>query len=300
MNYSKTQFGHFVNFALWQDSLTLLDFQVKQKQKNRHFNTLSMFYYEKIDTSCISCNAEKYFETKVATSLFYGLRKEFFVLPYVIPKPGLGLRDYKFLSYSMRCIYYMIGLYLLKMSQEFLTETYEKIITISSFYGGNLSYKANKLTITPQNVYYRDFHKKFKSAVQLVTSLEKENHFILRLDIENYFNEISISRLLDFLYRFIKPSNQANLNYDGFTREQIICFFQFLSGGKNGIPQGENNIISSFIGHLYLVFGDLFLDDLLAEFKLEIDSHKYLNKIAFRFGCYGETVWTNYVGKQFC
>lgn len=271
-----TQLGYFINFDLWQDALDLLNFQIKQKMNNRHFNTLSMFYYERLDINCLNHPTQDYFNIKISSSLFYGLKKEFSVLSYVIPKPGLGLRDYKFFTYPMRTVYYSIGLYLLKLSQEFLIETYKKIDSIEAFYGGNLTYKSNKLQINPKNVYYRSFHEQFKLKIKEETKLDNASKVILKLDIENYFNELSISTLLSLLSRFIKPSVQANLAYDMFTREQIICLFQFISNGKSGIPQGDNNIISSFLGYLYLVFGDLFIDDVLNSYKHVVDSHKII------------------------
>jgi len=106
-----TQLGYFINFDLWKDALDLLNFQIKQKTKNRHFNTLSMFYYEKLDINCLNHPTPdyfnptpEYFNIKISSSLFYGLKKEFSVLSYVIPKPGLGLRDYKFFTYPMRAV----------------------------------------------------------------------------------------------------------------------------------------------------------------------------------------------------
>jgi hypothetical protein len=127
-NDNKTKIGYFIDFALWKDALDLLNFQIERKKFNRHFNTLSMFYYDKLNKYCLTEveHSEHYYQTKIASNLFYGLRKEFVVFPYVIPKPGLGLRDYKFLSYSMRVLYYAIGLYLLKLSGEFLNEIYKK------------------------------------------------------------------------------------------------------------------------------------------------------------------------------
>jgi len=271
-----TQLGYFINFDLWQDALDLLNFQIKQKKNNRHFNTLSMFYYEKLDIDCLNHAAQDYFNIKISSSLFYGLKNEFSVLSYVIPKPGLGLRDYRFFTYPMRAVYYSIGLYLLKLSQEFLIETYKKIDSIEAFYGGNLSYRSNKLQINPRDIYYRSFHEQFKSKIKEETKLENTNKVILKLDIENYFNELSIPILLNLLNRFIKPSVQAGLAYDIFTREQIICLFQFISNGKSGIPQSDNSVISSFIGYLYLVFGDLFIDDVLSSYRHVIDSHKII------------------------
>lgn len=235
-----------------------------------------MFYYEKLDLTCLNHAAQDYFNIKISSSLFYGLKKEFSVFSYVVPKPGLGLRDYKFFTYPMRVVYYAVGLYLLKLSQEFLIETYQKIGSIKAFYGGNLSYKSGNIQLNPQNIYYRSFHEQFKSIIKKETKSSNQDKVILKLDIENYFNELSISKLLHFLNLFIKPSVQANMAYDIFTREQITCLFQFISNGRYGIPQSDNNIISSFIGYLYLVFGDLFIDDLLKKYKNIIDSHKII------------------------
>ncbi|WP_414550706.1 AbiA family abortive infection protein [Anabaena sp. CCY 0017] len=275
-NSSKTQLGYFIDFDLWQDALDLLNFQVKQKKSNRHFNTLSMFYYENLDVNCLNHAAQDYFNIKISSSLFYGLKKEFSVLSYVIPKPGLGLRDYKFFTYPMRVVYYAVGLYLLKLSEEFLIETYKKVESIESFYGGKLNYKSGKLQFTSKNIYYRSFHEEFKLRIKEETKLETENKVVLKLDIENYFNELSISRLMHLLSRFVKPSIQAKLAYDVFTKEQIIFLFQFISNGNSGIPQSDNNIISSFIGYLYLVFGDLFIDDIIIKHRNIIESHKII------------------------
>ncbi|MEH2318974.1 AbiA family abortive infection protein [Nostoc sp.] len=275
-NSNKTQLGYFVSFSLWQDALDLLNYQIKQKQTNRHFNTLSMFYYEKLDTICLNNAAQDYFDIKISSNLFYGLKKEFAVLSHVTPKPGLGLRDYKFFTYPMRVIYYAVGLYLLKLSQEFLTETYKKIGNIEAFYGGNLIYKLEKLQLTSKNIYYRTFHEQFKSIIKEETISVNQGKVILKLDIENYYNELSIYRLLHFLSLYIKPSVQANMVYDIFTKDQIICLFEFISNGNSGIPQGDNNIISNFIGYLYLVFGDLFIDNIILIYKHSIDSHKII------------------------
>ena len=283
VNSSKTQLGYFINCDLWQNALELLRFQIKQKKKNRHFNTLSMFYYEKLDANCLNHAGQDYYNIKISSSLFYGLKKEFAIFSYVIPKPGLGLRDYKFFTYPMRIVYYAVGLYLLKLSQEFLNETYKKIQSIEAFYGGNLNYKSEKLQLSSnsKNIYYLSFYKDYQSKIKDETKSRTQDTVVLKFDIENYFNELSVPRLLDLLNRFIKPNVKAKMVYDTFTREQIICLFQFISNGKPGIPQTDNDVVSSFIGYLYLVFGDMFIDDLLKneDHKDIIDSHKIIRYV---------------------
>ena len=260
--YNTSQLGHFLEFSFWENALDLLNYQIKQKQKNRHYNTLCMFYYERLGESVDQLRDECYFHRRVANNLFYGLQTEFAVLPYTVPKSALGLRNYKFFTYPMLALYYAIGLYLLKLSQEFVQEYAQKRIHIKSYYGGKLHYEGDKFLLTHHRTYYRPHYVSFKKEITRETEQNRDGKVVIKLDIQNYFDEISIARLLGLLHKFIKPSTQAGMHFsEPSTREQIHSFFQFLSAGRDGIPQSDNNIVSSFIGHLYMIFGDLFLDD---------------------------------------
>lgn len=73
----------------------------------------------------------------------------------------------------------------------------------------------------------------------------------------------------------MKPSVKEALNFDASTREQINFYFNYISENKGGIPQADNDIISGFLGHLYLLFSDLVIDtkidsyrDFLKEYKI--------------------------------
>lgn len=266
MAFNSSTIGYFLNFSFWKDALNLLNFQIQQKKNNKHYNTMSMFYYEKLGKQIEVLNSETYFKDKVANNLFYGLENEFAVLSYVVPKPGIRLRNYKFFAYPMRSMYYAVGLYLLKLSQDFLVEYVFKIKEIKSYYGGNLRYSRNPsgidvLNITTSTTFYLQYYKSFKDDVRKGINENSENKLVLQFDIENYFNEISISILLSFLEKDVKPSIKQDLKYNESTKEQIKFFFNFLSSNKLGIPQMDNDIVSGFIGYLYLIFGDLLLHD---------------------------------------
>lgn len=120
------------------------------------------------------------------------------------------------------------------------------------------------------------FHKQFKLRLKEEIINKNQDKFILKLDIENYFNEVSIPKLLNLLHLYIKPSTQASMYYNAFTRDQITCLFRYIANDKTGIPQSDNNIISNFIGYLYLVFGDLLIDDVLKKYRSVIDIHKII------------------------
>ena len=265
--------GHFLRHRHWRDALCLLRYQLKRKEKNSHFRTVEMFYYEKLKGALKGLEDKEYFKARVANNLFYGLADEFSVIPYTIPKPNLGLRRYKFMTCPIRILYYAIGMYLFRLSRVYL-DGYECHQRLSSYYGAELKLRKGRLKLEPKSVYYASHYKEFCEEVKKESEKNSERKVVIRLDIENYFDEISIPKLLDFLNKRLKPSIKREMNYDEATRSQLISFFDFLAGGTSGIPQSDNNVVSSFIGHLFLVFGDLYLDDELLKHKNLFESHK--------------------------
>ncbi len=251
---------YFLTFEIWQDALRLLNAHVKGQDSNKHFKTLSMIYYKKLGSSVKQLETTDFFENYVSNNLFYGLESEFAIYPYVVPKSGLGLRNYKFFTYPMRAVFDSIGLYFLKLSDEFLTNYYRKNLNIRSFYGGGIYFENDKLVITKNNIYFSSYYRNFRSEIRKEINLDGDKRVIIRIDIQNYYDEISIPILLEQFEQNYKDSEKARFNFDTTTKEQIEFFFRFLAGDRRGIPQSDNSIISSIIGYLYLVFGDLLID----------------------------------------
>ena len=275
-NSNECQLGHFINHSIWNDAQKLIDYQISLKPKNKHFNTLSLFYYEKLKKAeKNNLITEEYFNTKISNNLFYGLEKEFSILTYPIPKSNLGLRKYSFFTFPMRVVYYAVGIYLICLSQEFVNQYYKTHNQIFSEYGGNLTVdeKTLNLNLSYDSVWYKPYYKKFREKIRSEVSENFQNKIIIHIDIQNYFEEISIPRLLNFLAFFIKPSIQKQLNFDPITIGQIIAFFEFISNGGKGIPQNDNDIVSSYLGHLYLVFGDLFIDQEMKKYSKNFSSY---------------------------
>ena len=264
--------GYFLDYHHWVEALKLLKFQLGAKKTNRHFNSLEMFYYEKLEAFFKELESEEYFENKVANNLFYGLSKEFAVVPYTIPKPNLGLRKYKFMTCPLRILYYAVGLYLLELSQEYL-QGYKPNEHIHANYGGKLQLENQELNLKPSNIFYKSHYKKFRKKLRQEIRDNTEHKVVIQLDMENYFDELNIPRLLDLLEGHVKPSIKKQMCYDAKTQDQLVYFFDFVMSGTSGIPQSDNNIISSFIGHLFLVFGDLFLDDELRKYDDLVDNY---------------------------
>jgi len=274
--------SHFITIEMWQNALKLLNFQIQQRQKNKHYNSLSIFYYEKLGSSIEVLKTEEYFRERIASSLFYGLTKEFSAITYIVPKFGLGLRKLTFLTYPMRAVLYSIGLYLLRLTQEFLTEQFTHRRHIQSYYGGGIFFDGDNLNVTANNTYYRQYYRAFRKEIRKEASEEIEDKLVVRVDIENYYNELSIPKLLALLEEFVKASTRHRLKFDTDSIEQIRFFYRFLTNGNSGIPQATEDIVSAFVAHLYLSFGDLLIDDELNKSKLLLKKHaiiRYLDDI---------------------
>jgi AbiA family abortive infection protein len=275
-NFRSSQLGYFLDFSLWQQAKKLLDFQIQQMEKNKHYNTLSMFYYKQIAPTTAELETQKYFNERVANNLFYGLRREFALYDYVIPKAYLGLRNQKFLTYPMRVLYYSIGLYLLKLSEDLFTGYVKKNNKLKCYYGGDLHFNDSLLVINHETTFYRSKYKLFKNQVRKQANKDIDLKLVIKLDIQNYFDNISIPILLQNLDRFVKASIKQNLNFDASSREQIKFYFDYISGNKGGIPQADNDIISGFLGHLYLVFIDLIIDTEICKYQMLIKEHQVI------------------------
>lgn len=276
--FSSSQLGYFLKFDLWLEAIKLLDFQIGQMENNKHYNTLSMFYYKQTAHLATSIKTEEYFEEKVANNLFYGLQHEFGFYDYVIPKGFFGLRNQKLLTYPMRVLYYSISLYILKLSQEFLQGYVKKNNHLKCYYGGDLKFDKDTLSVNHKNTYYQSYYKDFRNQVRDNVENNSENKLVIKIDIQNYFDNISIKILLENLDRFVKPSSKELMNFDTSTKEQIRFYFNHLSKNKQGIPQADNDISSSVLSHLYFTFIDLCIE---SEIRRKVNSIKDYKIVRF-------------------
>ncbi|MDJ0744959.1 MAG: AbiA family abortive infection protein [Xenococcaceae cyanobacterium MO_167.B27] len=272
--------GSFIDFKLWTEAKQLLDFQISQIDKNRHYNTFSLFYYKNLkNAETKQCGKQDYFDSKIANNLFFALEKEFFTYKIAKPKDGLGLRNYNIFSYPMMILYYSVGLYLLKISQEWIDRTKSNYSDIQSFYGGDLKFKGDDLQFK-NKIYYAEYYKQFRNSLRedveeiLKEQSAQEKSIVLKLDIQNYFDNITVDNLLKSIYKKIKPGVRRKFKFREEIIEQIIVFFDFIMYGKKGIPQSDNNIISGFLGYLYLLFCDLTINDIINDYHNSLVQYK--------------------------
>ena len=279
MNNENKNIGHFLTFNVWKEALKLINAHIKAQDSNKHFKSISMIYYKQLGNTLQQLESEAFFDKYVANNLFYGLQNEFAIYPYVIPKSGLGLRNLKFLTYPMRAIYDSIGLYMLKLSNEFLNNYFHNSPDIYSFYGGGIYFENDTLVVTKNNIYFSSYYRKFRNEIRKEINVSGDNRVVIRIDIQNYYDEISIPILLEHFEKYYKDSEKAKFNFDTTTKEQIEFFFRFLANDGFGIPQSDNSLISSVIGYLYLMFGDLYVDSELRKDLEVLERYKIIRYV---------------------
>lgn len=262
-------FAKFLTLNFWSDATALLNCQIDEKKNNRTYNTLNFHYFDSIRNKVRSVHNKKYFNDRVATSLFYALDKEFFFEKYMTSKKGIGLRNFCFFSYPMMTLYYSVGLYLMRLTQQFIQDS--SVTNIHSFYGAGIFYEGDKLIFDEQKIYYRQYYIKFDKIRKSFNNRKKKNRVVTHLDIQNYYDNVSIEILLELITANVKPSELQKSNFDSSTRDLISFFFQNLNSGV--LPQGSINIISGFLGYFYLIFGDNIIRDIInsEEFRDYID-----------------------------
>ncbi|MFW6026852.1 MAG: hypothetical protein ACOCRX_10970 [Candidatus Woesearchaeota archaeon] len=283
MSQNKFKLDYFLDYDLWINAINLTNFQINKMDSNKHYNTLNLIYFKKIiDDYETVINSENYFKKRVSNNFLYGLDEEFFIIKYPRPKNYFGIRKYYFFSYPLRISHYSIGLYLLKLSQEFISDFINSNKNINSFYGGDLKFQDNELVLKSKDIYYLPHYKKYKYLLNKELENPK-NKIVIRLDIENYFDNLSVKKMLIFLDEYIKHSKKSEFKFNSTTIELINFFYKYLSEEETGIPQSDNDIISSFLGYLYLCFADLLIDDEISKISNDIISqykiYRYMDDI---------------------
>jgi AbiA family abortive infection protein len=270
MQSTPAALGHFLQYKYWQDAHTLLENQLSQIGRNKHFNQLGIFYCLDIKSNFPNIVNDmkqyEYFTQKIQTNLFYLLEKEFSIFPYEVPKGWIQVRQYRFMTYPLRILYYAIGLYILDVTSKYVSDRRKEYTQVQSFYGGDIEYRNGQLEAQHKRIYYRNYYSRFRNAV-IAASKPKEGKFVLRLDIQNYYDSLSIRHLVEQILSKVQEKVRKEKQFDETTCQLICDFFWHIMKGNNGIPQMDGDIISNYLGHLYLFFHDIELLEILEEEK---------------------------------
>jgi AbiA family abortive infection protein len=292
--------GDFQPYYYWREAIRLLNYQIELRGTNRTFNTLSMFYYERLDGVRDTIAGEDYFKESVANNVFYALESEFASMQYLLPKNDISHRKHLFMTYPLRVLYYAIGLYLVRSTEDFVAYVKNNVKNVHFYYGGKLHFKDGCVVCNKKSVLYYNDYKAFRGRVRKYLAGDVDDRVVIRLDVQNYFNTVSVSRLLQMLSKSMKYSIQSSFKFGNAAQEEIASFFEYMLHSNHGIPIADNDIIASFLGNLYLMFGDLGIDNVLRSHCHDIESFeivRYVDDIYVAVNFHGDIGVSDRVAK---
>ena len=211
------------------------------KKRNRHFNTLSMYAYRDFNISALS--SEVYFNQHIKNGLILFQEKKLYSNYFPQPKSLIRYRRWIFLSLEMRLLYYALGLNIARRANAFTA-----CANISSRYGGYVhNFQENVIQLDTASVYYKKNYRAFYNEAQTkIKNLELNPDIaelcVIRMDIENFFEHISIKKIL-------KTQNATGNNFKIVPFEQ---FFSLINHTSKGLPQACNDPVSGYLSWLYL------------------------------------------------
>lgn len=243
----------FLAYRDWENACDLLKFQISRKVENRHFNTLSLHAYQ--NQSIDDLQSEAYFDCHIKNGLALFRADVTYSTHFPAPKGTFRYRHWTFISLQMRLLYYALGLYISRQLTDL--PAHHKV---DSRYGAHVQHfqEDGKIVLEKSYVYYKKHYQGFyKSALSKVKELEANQEFtelcVVKMDLENFFEQIDIIKLLNLPY--VKAT--------GFPIIPFRLFFTLMMHAPKGLPQTCNDPIAGYLSWIYLKLFDIFLADFL-------------------------------------
>jgi hypothetical protein len=284
------------------DAIRLLDKQIDYNNKNPLFLINFDFFHDKYNRKLFhnKNNIEKYYNNKINNNIFYSLENDFYIYHYPIPKWFFWIRNYTFFSYELYIVYYAIWIYIYNISKksiEYKNQLSEDLEKNNSFYKTyswtKINYNWDKVvvwkTVFKYHKHYNDFYRNIKKY----SNPDTENKIIIKLDLQNFFDDINIEILLNFLDWNIINNKEHWYNND--MKKEIIDFFHFI-WFKKWIPQSDDNLISQYLSDLFLLKSDFKIIDFL---KLEWIKFSFIRYVDDTFFIFNESDLWKYKEQPF-
>ncbi|AKH32486.1 hypothetical protein XF24_00121 [candidate division SR1 bacterium Aalborg_AAW-1] len=255
-------------------SIDILKNQILLFSENK-FKSYDTLQFHLLNTINLEGTDFKTIEKIISEGSYYGYPQYFNSLDIIGSKGLIGIRHQKYLSFHLMWLYYGIGLYLRRVSNNIKTYK-DKFLKNAAFHGYPvLSWDKNTIKI---NEYYYEQYKKYKNVLEKLTSYDSGDKTVISLDIRDYYDSLDIDILLtDVIRTYSSPSDLKKYEFDIDIENEIkeLMLFYF----TKGIPQSDHNYISSIIGDIYLTPFDFEIHKIANKFKLIIQTTRYVDDI---------------------
>ena len=177
----------------------------------------------------------------------------------------------------LRVLYYTLGFYFLELTQTVRTQLapINRNSSIHTHYGANI--RLNE----PQKsqIYYQEDYQEFNKNIRRTVRRQIHQHkvAVLHIDIQDFFNSIDHSNLVEILDSQATPESKLSLKYDEGTKLAIRDILFLIMRRYEGLPLSQQNIVSNLISHLFLCPVDNFVRRIQMDLLPSLTFHRYVD-----------------------
>jgi AbiA family abortive infection protein len=257
----------FITYEDRKNAHKMIELQISHYEDIR-FNDFVFYGFSKITKKTRNkyLNKKELFNKKINNFAFYGLNKEFFFDTFITPKWITWTRKQTYLSYPLLLIYYAVWLYIHRITDQLQKD--HTLEGFESFYWANIRNALKNDFKNKKYVLYRNIYKDFVTKTQnKIKEYADSKGVVIKLDTQNFFENIDMSILLTLMKNQCKTSILKKNSFNEETIKNILFFYNYISKWIWGIPQSYNNIISSYLSNLYMLFWDTIIYEELRDLK---------------------------------
>lgn len=150
-------------------------------------------------------------------------------------------------------------------------------LSIYTYYGANICLDEPQKS----QIYYQEYYQEFNRNIRRIVRRQVKQHkvAVLHIDIQDFFNSIAHSNLVQILDAQAMPESKLRLRYDESTKLAItIRDVLFLIMQRyEGLPLSKHNIISNLLSHLFLCPLDNFMRGIQIDRLPSLTFHRYVD-----------------------
>jgi hypothetical protein len=209
-------------------------------------------------TGLSEANIRNFYKKYIATDLVFAVPELFASDVVFIPKRLTGLREYRYFSCFSMILYNAVGLVFMECCDQFVTNLNFIKKGIYCYRPTRFVRNSNGKEWGAKNGYrveYKKFSERCKKEVE-------SGDVVLQIDIGSYYETIKHPVLTELIRNFAPESALKRIGFTEASFETLNFYFNSMMDSNQGIPQGRKNLVSDYLGHLYLMPFDMAVSEL--------------------------------------
>lgn len=210
-------------------------------------------------TGLSEANIKNFYHKYIATDLVFAVPELFASDVVFIPKRLTGVREYRYFSCFSMILYNAVGLVFMECCDQF-------VANLNFSKKGIYCYRPTRFIRDSKNgkewIAKNDYRVEYKAFSDRCKKEVESGDVVLQIDVGSYYETIRHPVLSKLIGDFAPESALKRLGFTEASFETLNFYLNSMMGSNQGIPQGRKNLVSDYLGHLYLTPFDMAVSEL--------------------------------------